>query len=75
MNIYNEWTLKAQDNLKELNPNKFPEPQKIGFRGAEGFYVADLDDGSGAAANENVEEAEEDEGSEEEAEVSKCASS
>ncbi|MEE2902198.1 MAG: tetratricopeptide repeat protein [Myxococcota bacterium] len=75
LNIYNEWTLKAQDNLKELNPNKFPEPQKIGFRGAEGFYVADLDDGSAtAAANDNEEEAEEEE-TEEEAEVSKGASS
>ncbi|CAN0567749.1 unnamed protein product, partial [Laminaria digitata] len=42
LNIYNECTLTAQGNLKELNPNKFPELQKRKFKGAEGFMVADI---------------------------------
>ena len=40
LNIYNDCTLTAQANLKELNPNMFPELQKRGFRGAEGFITA-----------------------------------
>jgi hypothetical protein len=28
LNIYNKCTLTAQSNLKELNPNKFPDLQK-----------------------------------------------
>ena len=42
LNIYNECTLTAQGNLKELNPNKFPDLQKRRFRGAEGFIVAGI---------------------------------
>ncbi len=42
LNIYNECTLTAQGNLKELNPNKFPDLQKRKFKGAEGFMVADI---------------------------------
>ncbi|MCB9650064.1 MAG: tetratricopeptide repeat protein [Deltaproteobacteria bacterium] len=42
LNIYNKCTLTAQDNLKELNPNKFPDLQKRNFKGAEGFIVADI---------------------------------
>jgi TolA-binding protein len=42
LNIYNKCTLTAQDNLKELNPNKFPDLQKRDYRGAEGFIVADI---------------------------------
>ncbi|MEQ9498319.1 MAG: tetratricopeptide repeat protein [Deltaproteobacteria bacterium] len=42
LNIYNECTLTSQGNLKELNPNKFPDLQKRKFRGAEGFIVADV---------------------------------
>jgi len=42
LNIYNTCTLTAQSNLKELNPNKFPELQKRQYKGAEGFIVADI---------------------------------
>lgn len=42
LNIYNKCTLNAQNNLKELNPNKFPDQQKRDFRGAEGFFVASV---------------------------------
>lgn len=42
LNIYNDCTLTSQGNLKELNPNKFPDLQKRQFRGAEGFIVADV---------------------------------
>ena len=42
LNIYNKCTLTAQDNLRELNPNKFPDLQKRSFKGAEGFIVADI---------------------------------
>jgi hypothetical protein len=42
LNIYNKCTLLAQSNLKELNPNKFPDLQKRDFRGAEGFFVASI---------------------------------
>lgn len=42
LNIYNDCTLTAQANLKELNPNQFPDLQKRGFRGAESFIVAGL---------------------------------
>lgn len=42
LNIYNKCTLLAQSNLKELNPNKFPDLQKRDFKGAEGFYVASI---------------------------------
>ena len=58
LNIYNDWTLLAQDNLKSLNPNKFPDPQQIGFRGAEGFFLATADT-SAASASDEVEEEEE----------------
>lgn len=50
LNIYNDCTLTAQNNLKELNPNKFPELQKRDFRGAEGFIIADIRGASPAAA-------------------------
>ncbi len=40
LNIYNECTLTAQDNLRELNPNDFPDLQKPGFRGAEVFMMS-----------------------------------
>jgi hypothetical protein len=42
LNIYNECTLLAQDNLKELNPNKFPELQSPDYRGADVFIGATL---------------------------------
>lgn len=42
LNIYNECTLTAQSNLKELNPNKFPDLQKRKFKGAEGFMMAGI---------------------------------
>jgi tetratricopeptide (TPR) repeat protein len=42
LNIYNKCTLTAQNNLKELNPNKFPDQQKRDFKGAEGFFVASV---------------------------------
>lgn len=42
LNIYNDCTLTAQSNLKELNPNKFPDLQKRDFMGAEGFIVSDI---------------------------------
>ena len=42
LNIYNECTLTAQSNLKELNPNMFPDLQRRGFRGAEIFATADV---------------------------------
>jgi hypothetical protein len=42
LNIYNKCTLNAQNNLKELNPNKFPDQQKRDFKGAEGFFVASV---------------------------------
>lgn len=41
LNIYNHCTLESQRNLKELNPNQFPDLQKRGFRGAESFLTAD----------------------------------
>lgn len=59
LNIYNDWTLLAQDNLKELNPNKFPDPQKIGYRGAEGSFfgeLASVEDSDAANDNETEEE-------------------
>ena len=40
LNIYNDCTLTAQENLKELNPNKFPDLQKREYLGAEGFITA-----------------------------------
>lgn len=40
LNIYNGCTLTAQNNLKELNPNKFPDLQERRFQGAEGFITA-----------------------------------
>ena len=40
LNIYNDCTLTAQQNLKELNPNKFPDLQKREYLGAEGFITA-----------------------------------
>ncbi len=64
LNIYNEWTLLAQDNLKELNPNMFPDPQTVGYRGAEGFLVSGLD--AAAAAASDDEGGDEDEGGEDE---------
>lgn len=39
LNIYNKYTLLAQDNIKELNPNKYPDLQQAGFRGAD-FFIA-----------------------------------
>lgn len=42
LNIYNKCTLTAQNNLKELNPAKFPDQQKRDFKGAEGFFVASV---------------------------------
>jgi tetratricopeptide (TPR) repeat protein len=42
LNIYNKWTLEAQANLKELNPNKFPDLQKRDFKGADQFFVASI---------------------------------
>lgn len=43
LNLYNRWTLLAQDNLKELNPNKYPDLVQPGFRGADSFIVAGID--------------------------------
>jgi TolA-binding protein len=40
LNIYNQCTLAAQENLKELNPNKFPELQKPGYEGADVFILS-----------------------------------
>ncbi|MEM1022747.1 MAG: tetratricopeptide repeat protein [Myxococcota bacterium] len=40
LNIYNECTLTAQENLKELNPDKFPELQKPGYEGADVFIMS-----------------------------------
>jgi hypothetical protein len=48
LNIYNKCTLLAQSNLKELNPNKFPDLQKRDFKGAEGFFVASVRGGGPA---------------------------
>lgn len=60
LNIYNECTLTSQSNLKELNPNKFPDLQKRSFQGAEGFIVADIRAASAAdAMPEETEEVEE----------------
>lgn len=42
LNIYSEWTILAQENLRQLNPNKFPDPQKATFRGAEAFITASI---------------------------------
>ncbi len=42
LNIYNSCTLTAQSELKELNPNQFPDLQKRGFRGAETFLTSGL---------------------------------
>lgn len=50
LNIYNRWTLEAQSNLKELNPNKFPDLQKRDFKGAEEFYLASVRGEPNAAA-------------------------
>lgn len=75
LNIYNDCTLTAQDNLKQLNPNKFPDLQKRSYEGAEGFILASIkgatpemeeDDGAGEEmdgdeAGEEVEEGAEEE--------------
>jgi hypothetical protein len=42
LNIYNKYTLLAQDNIKELNPNKYPDLQQAGFRGADFFIAASV---------------------------------
>lgn len=42
LNIYSEWTILSQENLRQLNPNKFPDPQKASVRGAEGFITASI---------------------------------
>ncbi|MBK8013969.1 MAG: tetratricopeptide repeat protein [Deltaproteobacteria bacterium] len=42
LNIYNAWTSLAQENLRELNPNKFPDPQKPKFMGADGLVVISI---------------------------------
>lgn len=62
LNIYNDCTLTAQSNLKELNPNKFPDLQKRDFMGAEGFIVSDIRGAPAAkpAAPAAVEPAKED---------------
>lgn len=39
LNVYNKYTLLAQDNIKELNPNKYPDLQQASFRGAD-FFIA-----------------------------------
>jgi tetratricopeptide (TPR) repeat protein len=52
LNVYNECTLTAQDNLKQLNPNKFPDLQKREFQGAEGLIIAGIKAGAPAAAKE-----------------------
>ncbi|MEO1338342.1 MAG: hypothetical protein AAFV29_22050 [Myxococcota bacterium] len=40
LNIYNNCTLTAQQNLKALNPNQFPDLQKRRYLGAEGFITS-----------------------------------
>ncbi|MBI2375955.1 MAG: tetratricopeptide repeat protein [Deltaproteobacteria bacterium] len=50
LNIYNDFLVEAQNNLKELNPNKFPDQQKAAPRGAAGFIVAGLDKTAKASA-------------------------
>lgn len=42
LNVYNKWTLAAQDNIKVLNPNKYPDLQPTTFRGAEKFIISDI---------------------------------
>ncbi|MCB9655971.1 MAG: tetratricopeptide repeat protein [Deltaproteobacteria bacterium] len=46
LNIYNTWTSLAQENLRELNPNKFPDPQKPKFMGADGLVVLSIRGGT-----------------------------
>ncbi len=56
LNVYNDCTLTAQNNLKELNPNKFPDLQKRDFQGAEGFILASIKSGMAAKAQPQTEE-------------------
>jgi len=42
LNIYNKYTLLAQDNIKELNPNKYPDLQQANPRGADFFINANV---------------------------------
>ncbi|MFO0726779.1 MAG: tetratricopeptide repeat protein [Myxococcota bacterium] len=51
LNVYNKWLLLAQDNIKELNQNKYPDLQTPGFRGADFFITASIENkGLGKAA-------------------------
>jgi hypothetical protein len=43
LNVYNKWLLLAQDNIKELNQNKYPDLQTPGFRGADFFITASIE--------------------------------
>lgn len=52
LNIYNKYTLLAQDNIKELNPNKYPDLQQAGFRGADFFIAASVISKPAAKASE-----------------------
>ena len=67
LNIYNDCTLTAQQNLKELNPNKFPDLQKRDYLGAEGFIMAGvrMETASQAPANDETESTESTEAPEE----------
>lgn len=51
LNVYNPWTLLAQDNIKELNPNKYPDLQQPTFRGAESFLLAGIESGAAKPAS------------------------
>lgn len=42
LNIYNRWTLRAQENLKALQADRYPDLQKRSYRGAESFIVASV---------------------------------
>jgi tetratricopeptide (TPR) repeat protein len=65
LNVYNKWTLAAQDGIKELNPNKYPDLQQTSPRGAETFIVSSIRAKGAAPA---AAPAEEDKGQEEEGE-------
>jgi tetratricopeptide (TPR) repeat protein len=40
LSVYNEWTLKAQDQINKFKPGAFLEPHDVPFLGAERFATA-----------------------------------
>ena len=78
LNVYNKWLLLAQENIKELNQNKYPDLQQPGFRGADFFITASISNKSPAKAGPAPGKAEEpaegkDDGKDEESDEDKEA--